>query len=160
MQLGKPLILCRWMHVYLVQVDYGEPVCLSSSHIPHREVEPLSVLVGVVVKPQVELIIPLAPGEIAHTHQYHTSRLRKHQFFFLWKFAPLITVYDTITYTWMALPRFPLSNLDSKTRVVSSGALVGMVWRGDMLGPAREEINYMYMYNKTTIRLHISKYNK
>lgn len=41
----------------------------------------------------------------------------------------------------MALPRFPLSNLDSKMRVVLSGALVGMVWDNAKLGPAREETN-------------------
>lgn len=47
------------------------------------------------------------------------------------------------TYTWTALPRLPLSNLDSNMSVVSSGALVGVAFDPGMLGPAREQMNYI-----------------
>ncbi len=44
--------------VHLVEVDDGEAVGLSGTHVPHREEEPLCVLLGVQVKPQVQLIVP------------------------------------------------------------------------------------------------------
>ena len=52
------------LNTYLVEVDDGEAIGLSRPHVLNVEVEPLSVLVGIEVKAQVQLIIPLAPGEI------------------------------------------------------------------------------------------------
>ena len=46
--------------LYLVEVDDGEAVGLSQSHVAHSEVEPLRVLVGVEVKAQVEFVVPPA----------------------------------------------------------------------------------------------------
>ena len=46
----------------LVEVDDGEPVDLSGSHVANTEEEPLGVLVRVEVTPHVQLIVPLSPG--------------------------------------------------------------------------------------------------
>ena len=46
-------------HTHLIEVYDGESICLSFSHVSDTEVEPLSVLVGIKVKGQIELIIPL-----------------------------------------------------------------------------------------------------
>ena len=43
---------------YLVQVDDGESVLLSFSHVSHTEVEPLGMFVSVEVITQVEFIVP------------------------------------------------------------------------------------------------------
>lgn len=45
--------------LYLVEVDDSEAVSLSFPHVPDAEKEPLSMLVGVEVKGQVQLVIPL-----------------------------------------------------------------------------------------------------
>ena len=77
------------MHTHLIEIDNGESVRLLSSHIPHGEVEPLCVLVGVVVKSKVQLVIPLAPGEITSmdTHINHTSAHRLKRYIpYIWKF--------------------------------------------------------------------------
>ena len=49
-----------YLVLYLVEVGDGEAVGLSRSHVAHSEVEPLSVLVGVEVKAQVEFVVPPA----------------------------------------------------------------------------------------------------
>ena len=49
-----------WLAPDLVQIDDGESIGLSLVHVPHTEVVPLGVLVGVEVKGQVQLIIPLS----------------------------------------------------------------------------------------------------
>lgn len=69
------IIAASDMHVectHLVEVDDGEPVCLSSPRIPHSKVEPLRVLVGVAIKLEIQLVVPLAPGEITQVPDIHT----------------------------------------------------------------------------------------
>lgn len=110
------------LNTYLVEVDDGEAIGLSRPHVLNVEVEPLSVLVGVEVKAQVQLIIPLAPGEIIS----------------LW----VVSLSLSLSYTCTALPRFPLSNLDSNISVVSSGARGGVALDEDKLGPALEQVYY------------------
>ena len=50
-----------WVGPHLVEVDDGEAVGLSLPHVPHTEVEPLSVLVGVEVIGQIQLVVPPTP---------------------------------------------------------------------------------------------------
>ena len=73
--LSLPLSLCLSLSLsvlvhllsltlYLVEVDYSEPIRLPHPHVLNAEIEPLGVLVCVEVKAHVQLIVPSAPGEI------------------------------------------------------------------------------------------------